>query len=274
MKKIFSIFSLFLVIATLSFAEAKITLNPEFAKKNYNQEITIQPMDKTVTIQKNKITINPKEEGLTYTISGYFNGQIISRTKNTVLKLNNAYLENTSGNAAIFCEVKTEISSTKDTENYIISSGKNQEKAAALQGWKDINLGGSGSLYIIGNVYHGFKADDVKIKGSGKLYLQGTEKGAALNCHSLTVEKDKTFNAYFINSKNGIKADGTILINSGNFYFYNNETALKTDLIREAPKEKHGITLAGGRIYTYQNQNFYITDKKNYKLDGSQLIEE
>ncbi len=246
----------------------------EGAKKSYGATVTITPSDKTVTISKDKIIIAPKKEDVTYTISGYFKGQIINKTKNTVLKFNKAFIENDRGLPAIYCEAKTEISTTVGTVNYVVSTGNSSEKVAAIHGKKNMALGGSGSLYAVGNVYHGVKADDVKIKGSGTFYLQGTDKGSALNCRSLTVEKDKTFKAYFLNSKNGIKADNNINIQSGNFFMENLDTAFKTDTKEDDPKTQHFIRLAGGSISAKNVKKLYKTDSGAYKVSGASVKEE
>ena len=273
-KNFFSIFFLIISLSLCGAQSAKVKLDSAQAKKKFGTEFSVTPMDKTVTISRNKIIISPAQEGLTYTISGYFNGQVINRTKNTVIKLDNAYLENKNGEPALFGEAKTEVSAAKDSENWIVSSGKSDSKTATIQCKKNLVIGGSGILYVAGNVFHGVKADDVKVKGSGTLYFQGSKKGAALNCTSLTVENDKTFKAYFVNSKNGIKADSTITINSGNFYFYNNETALKTDTKKDNPKQEHSITLAGGIFHTYGNANLFQTEKNACKTDGAKFIED
>ncbi len=255
----------------------KIIIDSATAKSSYiGQKLSITPDDGTISIKNNRVTIAANAEGVEYTISGYFNGRIVVYTKNTVLKLAGAYLENTDGEPAVFCEAKTEISTTDGTINYIVSSGKGSAdgKYGALQGKKNLVLGGSGTLYVDGSTYHGIKADDVKIKGSGTLYVQGTAKGSGLNCTSLTVEKDKTFKAYFINSKNGIKADNTITISSGEFFLYNNGTAFKTDTQQEAPKEKHGIALYGGLIHTFGNGELHSTDKKAFLVRGAKIIGE
>ena len=257
-------------------AQQTITIDAESAKKSFSQTISVTPMDKTVKITKNTVVIAPKAEGITYTISGYFNGQIINKTKNTVLKLKDAYIENTAGDAAIYGEAKTEISTTNGTTNYIVASGKakGDAKIGAIHGKKNLVLGGSGTLYVLGSVYHGVKADDEKIKGSGTLYLQGTQKGSGLNCDSLTVEKEKSFKAYFINSKNGVKAENTISIASGEFFFYNNETALKTDTKKDNPKEAHSITLSGGTFHNGANAEFHSTEKNAFSANGALIVNE
>lgn len=243
MKKILTCLAIALLTVSAVCAE-KVTIDAAGAKKSYvAQKLTIEPMDSTVTVKGKTITIAPKTEGKTYTISGYFDGQIVNKTKNTVLKLKGAYLENTSGAAAVYGEAKTEISTSKGTTNYIVSAGKSAEKNAALQSKKNLVLGGSGTLYVRGDVYHGIKADDVKIKGSGTLYAQGTKKGSALNCRSLTVEKDKTFSVYLVNSKNAVKADEAITLASGTFYLYDVENTLKTEV-------KNAVKTAGAKIVT------------------------
>ena len=261
-------------MATLPLHAEKVAINLKNAKKSYTEKIKITPMDDTVKISAKTITLTPKSEGAEYMISGYFEGQIINKTKNTVLKFNNAYIENNSGEAAIFCEAKAEISSAKDSVNYIVSNGKNKNKTGALQSKKNLVLGGSGTLYVVGNVCHGIKADDTKIKGIGKLYAQGTKNGSALTCDSLAVTKEKSFSAYFINSKNGIKADNTIEIQSGNFYFYDNKTALKTDTAKDNPKAKHSITLSGGTLRFAANEKNHSTEKDAYKVMGAKIIEQ
>ena len=138
------------------------------AAELFAQEISISPNDKSVTISKDKIIFSPQKEGCEYIISGNFTGQLINKTKNTVLKLNNARIENRQGEAAIYGEAKTEISTVEGSTNHVISSGKSGEKSAAILCRKNLELGGSGSLYVTGNVYHAVKADDVKLKGSGK----------------------------------------------------------------------------------------------------------
>lgn len=274
MKKLILVCAVALFAVCAAFAK-DMTIDVADAKKSYAaQKITIEPMDKTVTVKGKTITLAPKKEGVTYTISGYFDGQIVNKTKNTVLKLKGAYLENTSDAAAVYGEAKMEISTTKDTTNYIVSLGKGADKTGAVQSKKDVVFGGSGTLYVRGDAYHGIKADDVKIKGSGTLYAQGTKKGSALNCTSLTVEKDKTFTAYLLNSKNAVKADTTIAISSGTFCLYGNETAFKTDTKKDAPKEPHGITLAGGTVHVSKGTVLQDTESGAYKVTGAKIVEE
>ncbi len=252
----------------------KIQLSSEAAKEDYKEKITIIPLDDSVKIERNKIIISPHEEDLEYTISGYFNGQIICTTKNTSLKLKNAYLENKNGESAIRGEAKIEVLAAKDSVNYIVSSGNSFNKNAALQGKRGLVIGGGGILYVDGNVYHGVEAEDVKIKGSGTFYFEGTSEGSALKCKTFTSDEEKSFNAYFLNSKNGIKAENTIIINSGNYYLYENATALKTDTSAEKPSSAHSITLKGGEFHTYQNAKLYSTDENAYFAEGASFIED
>ena len=273
MKKIALFAALGALALCLTHAQS-VTIDAAGARASYGSKITVTPQDKTVTVTKDKIVFAPKKEGVEYTISGYFNGQIVNKTKNTVLKLKGAYLENTAGEAAVYGEAKTEISTAKDTVNYIVSSGTNASKVAALHGKKNLELGGSGTLYVAGGVYHGVKGDDVKLKGSGTFYLQGSSKGSALNCRSLVVEKDKAFTAYLVNSKNGVKADNTISVASGTFCLYNLGTAFKTDTKSEAPTAPHGITLSGGTYRTAGVATLYDTENGAYRAKGAKFVEE
>ena len=273
-RKLITSIAFSILLTGFAFAQpSQNVLNAKDAKSNYGKEFSVTPMNSSVKITKRTVTISPKTEGETYTLSGYFNGQIINRTKNTVLKLNGAYLENSNGEAAIFGEAKTEISSAKDSVNYLISRGHSESKTAALQCRKNLVIGGSGTICIQSDVYHAVKADEIKLKGSGILYAQGTDKGAAINCQSLTVEKDKTFTAYLMNSKNGVKADGTINIQSGKFYLSNLETGFKTNTIKDLPKEEHGITLSGGTFHTDSVKTLYSTDKNAWKDSGATFLD-
>lgn len=271
MKKSALIFIILFFTASI-FAQ-KPDFSPESVKNSFGSEISVSPMDSSVKITKDTITLSPKKEGVEYKISGYFKGQLVNKTKNTVVKLSNVYIENPSGEAAIYGEAKTEISAAGETTNYIISSGSSSEKTAALQCKKNIEIGGSGTLYVTGDVYHAVKGDDVKIKGSGNFYFKGTKEGSGINCENLIVEKDKSFKAYFLDSKNGIKADFTIAIESGNFFFYDNATCLKTDTKKDDPKSPHSITLFGGTFTAKGNSSFYKTEEKAYKTRGAKIIE-
>ena len=238
----------------------KMQIDAESAKESFNKKISIFPLDDSVIISGKDISIEPREENTVYTISGYFDGQIKVKTKNTVIKLKNAYLENSSGKPAITSEAKMELSSVKDSENYIVSRGRSLLKRAAAQSKRGLVLGGSGTMYIKGSVCHGVEAEEVKIKGSGNLFVEGSQRGSAFSCEDFAVEPEKSFSAYILNSKNGIKADRTISIKSGFFHLYSNGTALKTDTRHESPKFAHIITLEGGKFYTYQNGCLYETD--------------
>ncbi|MBQ4378964.1 MAG: carbohydrate-binding domain-containing protein [Treponema sp.] len=206
----------------------KTEIDADSVKSSFQRALLISPLDEGVEVLGRKIIIIPAEEGRTYELSGYFNGQIIVAAKNTELKLNGAYLENTSGREVIIAKAKTEISVVKDSTNYIVSRGRNLTKKAAVEAKKTLVLGGSGTLYVKGSVCHALEGEDVKIKGSGAFYFEGTGRGSALTCESLEVEDGKTFSAYFLNSKNGIKVDKSLSIKSGNFYIWSNKTPVKT----------------------------------------------
>ena len=249
----------------------KISIETEGARENFGEKIVITPMDDSVKISRGKITLTPDKENTVYTVSGYFNGQIESNTKNTVIKLQNAWLENTSGKPAIRANAKTEVSSVKDSTNYIISRGRSFLKTAALLSKRGLVLGGSGTLYIKGKICHAVEAEDVKIKGSGFFYLEGTKRGSALTCENLTVENDKSFTAYFLNAKNGIKADRTIKIGSGNFHLYNNGTALKTDSDEKSPRQVQAITLSGGKFYLFEN-GIFVNQETALDASGAEIF--
>ena len=281
MKKNRAIFSSIITITLLALIlsscmeqkpNTKISIDTENSRESYGKTVSIEPRDDSVKIQRGKITLSPRQENTIYTISGYFNGQIIVKTKNTILKLDNAFLENTSGKPAIKANAKTELSSAKDSTNYIVTSGRNFSKIGAISADRSLVLGGGGTLYVKSMVAHAIEAEGVKIKGSGNFYFEGTEKGSALNCDSLEVEKDKNFTAYFLNSKNGIKADKHIKVESGNFHLYNNFTAIKVEPKSQIVPE--GVVLSGGKYYLFENRNFISAPENTVNTTGAEIRSE
>lgn len=273
MKKLIMTGALCAILSCVSLW-AQITLPDAEAAKAQYAAFSITPNDKTVTINAKTVTIAPKKEGVTYRISGYYSGQIINKTKNTVLKFNNAYIENTEGKSAVYGEAKTEISTAEGTTNWIISKGTSDAKIAALHSKKDLEIGGSGTLYVSGFVRHGIKGDDVKLKGSGILYAQGAKNGSAINCRTLVCARDKTIRVYLINSKNAVKADNTIALESGTYYLYGNGTAFKTDTQKDDPKSPHFVKLSGGTFHSSKNGTFCSTEANGYTSKGAKIIEE
>ena len=230
------------------------------------------------------ITLEPADEKIEYTITGEFEGQIINKTKGTVITLDNAKLKNTEGKAAIYGEAKIELKFKKDSTNTITVTGTADEtygKAAVLCE-KAIEIGGSGACTISCENGHGVKGSKIELKGSGNYTFDGGDDSSGLNCNSFTVEQDeekpRTFTAIFKDSKNGIKADETIEIECGTFEFKNiTGTALKTDKKDKEGAEPadHFIHLTGGTFtftdcaakYETKKDSFTKTDAVNGNFD-------
>ena len=229
--------------------------------KKYSDSVTIDETAKTITLA-------PADEKVEYTLSGSFDGQIINKTKNTVLILNNAALTNTTGVAAIYGELKTEIKAEKDSVNTITVTGTPDDpdtwKAAVLCD-KAIEIGGSGTLTVSCEYGHGVKGSKIELKGSGTYTFDGGDDSSAVNCNEFAVEADKTFTANFKNSKNGIKADETITIASGTYNFDSIiKVALKTDTSKNDATKEHFIQLDGG-TFTFTNcAKTYDTEKDKF----------
>ncbi|MCQ2591914.1 MAG: carbohydrate-binding domain-containing protein [Treponema sp.] len=215
----------------------------------------------------------PDEENLEmeFVISGYFNGQIINTTKNAKLTLNNAFIENTSGNPAILGQQKTLISLAKDTTNYLITKGGESSKNGVITCYdsvadksKNMELGGSGTAYIFAETGHGIKADDAEFKGSGTYNIIGNSDSSAVNCNTFTIKADKSVVLNLKDAKNGIKADKNITIASGTVNISNATTGLKTDTLKDDGQDIHFITVTGATI-TYDNvETPYKTEKDKY----------
>ncbi len=227
--------------------------------------------ENTITISEDgkTITLAPEEGELKYTITGDFEGQIINKTKGTVIVLNNANLKNTEGKAVIYGELKTEIKFEKDTTNTITVTGAADATygKAAFLCEKAIEIGGSGTGTISCENGHGVKGDEIELKGSGN-YVFGPAKDSAINCNDFEVKADKTFTATLKDAKNGIKADNTISIASGTFKFENiKKVALKTDTTAddsEGETKEHKITLEGGSFSFNKCGTKYSTEKNGF----------
>ena len=211
----------------------------------------------------------PAQEKIEYTITGDFEGQIINKTKGTVIILKNAKLKNTKGKAAIYGELKTVIKCEENTTNTITVTGeadKTYGKAAVLCE-KAIEIGGDGSCMISCENGHGVKGDDVELKGKGN-YVFGPAKDSAINCNDFEVKADKTFTATFKDAKNGIKADNKISIKSGTFIFENiTKVALKTDKSADDSQgetKEHKITLEGGDFTFTDCGKKYETEENGF----------
>lgn len=225
-----------------------------------------------------------------YIISGFFNGQIINEAKNNEIVLNDAYIINENA-PAIIAKKKTQISTKDKTKNYIVSTGtdKTYEKSAAIycEGLdnedklerKSIEFGGKGTCYIVGSIYHAVRANNVELKGNGTYYFQGSAEGAGINCKTLSVKEDKNITAYFVNSKNGIKANEFVEINSGTYYFGNLKTAIKTDIaaddINDGKTPKDHFVRLYGNTFNYNSKNvekWVSTDDKKYIINDTTVI--
>ena len=278
MKKILICFSAATALVLFACAQTvqnyRITINSDSAKSEYGDQLVIVPMDETVSIKGNTIILAPPKENVTYTFSGYYNGQIISKTKNTVIRLKDAYIENKANKPAILANSKVEISAAKNSTSYITTSGRGYNRSAAIKSKRGLLIAGGGTLYVNGKHSHGVEAEDLKIKGSGTYYISGTKNGSALSCETLVVDPEKNFTAYLINSKNGIKADKTIDIASGTYYLYDNDTALKTNTLKNSPDDVHAIHLSGGEFHTYGNQRLFKTEKGAYNDSGAKFIQD
>ena len=199
-----------------------------------------------------------------YTVTGYLKGQILITVVGVELSLNNAYLENDQGKAPIYCNVAYDSANTAEQKlevkgkatNYIVQYGgtydkNNKDTAAAIVSDCDLDLGGSGLMYIVGALKHGVKANTVKVKSEGYRYVQGTNDGSAVNCTKFVDKAASASKLYAINTKNAIKADNAIELSSEGttIYMYDCEVGMKTD---KKSGEEH-ITLGAGVIIRYDH---------------------
>ncbi|MCH5180851.1 MAG: hypothetical protein J1F32_06535 [Erysipelotrichales bacterium] len=139
-------------------------------KEQYGEfSITTEKGDEPILSSDGKIyTITVSAAKSAYTISGYFEGQIVINNENELdsykgveLTLSNACLVYNSG-STIDYQVdgkNVEVKAKKNTENYIINLSEVSSDSAINSG-KNIEVDGKGILNIITESSHGLKADD------------------------------------------------------------------------------------------------------------------
>lgn len=235
-------------------------------KSSYNELILISKVDVDVLNED-----GTKPDAPEYDLAGTFNGQIINKTKGSILNLRGVTLTNTAA-PAIYGEKKIEISAKKDGENTITVTDTSEDKVAAVYCKKGIEIGGSGKLNVNCSIFHGIKGGDVKLKGSLTLTINGANDsgvltdGSAINCDTFLVEEGKTFKATFKNFKHGVKADKTIDIASGNFTMDSSIVVpFKTEKTETDGQEGHyikvlksAVNFQGGDEQINQIQSDYV----------------
>lgn len=254
------------------------------AKSGYGSSLTITDENgnaKTAPTTASKYILESSAANPEFTLTGYFNGQIVvtkdkfpnlGEKVEPVIILSNAYIENTNGEPAIKGDFKFEIKAEKETTNYVISDGKRENKYGAIHcekttatgsDLKSIVLGGKGTCYIIGNVYHGIKGKNIEFKGSGNYSITGSEKGSCINCKDFSIEADKEVTLNLSDAKNGIKADNTISILSGTLNLKKLEVGFKTDTKaddKEGSTKTHSIKLDSCKITDTNVTKLYETE--------------
>lgn len=176
-----------------------------------------------------------------YTLKGYLKGQVLVTVAGVTVYVNGAFLENDQGKAPIYCNVAlTEANEKVEIKakgiNYVAQYGgtynkNNKDTAGAIVSECNVDLGGKGSLYVVGSLKHGVKANKVTIKSEGVRYIQGSADGSAINCDTFVDKAGSNSMLYVINSKNGIKADKSISVTSEgtNINMYDCTVGMKTE---------------------------------------------
>lgn len=111
---------------------------------------------------------------ITYTLQGYFDGQINivasgSTYKGVKLVLNQAYLTNSdsTSSAVLFSpsDKYVQLDSPANTVNYIVAEG------VAVDSKNNLRVGGEGTLNVISHTSHALKGDDIRLYGGGNINL-------------------------------------------------------------------------------------------------------
>lgn len=242
---------------------------------------------------KTTYTIEVSSSKSSYTISGYFNGQIIINNasnltsfKGVELTLNNACLVSDSGSTIEYQvdEKNVEVIAKKGTENYIINTSEGYNDCA-ISSNKNVEIDGKGVLNILTKTGHGIQADS-KIRIYEAPTINITSNHDALHSTSFIsnneeeAEKDyKEFtgilNVLSASSQafdcTNNKGTGSITITSGTYNISNCESVFKTDatLYINSTVIANNISLEPVVIGEKSNTlSILITENGSFTIDG------
>jgi len=117
---------------------------------------------------------------ITYTLHGYFDGQINvvasgSAYKGVKLVLNQAYLTNSDATSSpvVFSpsDKYIQLDSPANTVNYIVAEG------VAVDSKNNLRVGGEGTLNLLSRTSHALKGDDIRLYGSGTINISALADG-------------------------------------------------------------------------------------------------
>ncbi|TYQ15839.1 UNVERIFIED_CONTAM: dockerin type I repeat protein [Acetivibrio alkalicellulosi] len=208
-----------------------------------NNTGTIQ-LGNTITVSGRGISVNGSVVNITaggdHEVTGTLtNGMIYINTEERVkLRLSGVSITNLNGPAIYFDNVdKGFITITKDTINYLTdgSTYRDEKPKATLHSNDDLEIKGSGTLYIKGNYRHGINSNDDLIIENGNIIIDAVRDGINTNDKvkitggniDITAESDGIDCGEYMlieggifkirSESDGIKASETITIKGGTF---------------------------------------------------------
>lgn len=240
MKKILIIMSLLFLLALTG---CKIVDNTESTVKS-TTDITLPSYQNSLDITtdvvdgylegSNKITF---AKGGTYTLKGTFNGSLVfasSLQEAVTLILNEAYLYNDSMEVISWQSdvSKIEIKAQNDTVNKIEVLHNNKYEVNAINSENNVELGGKGTLIIVGAQKHAVKGSNIVVKGNVTLDITAEKDGLhgkqiTFNGGNTTIHDCNDAMEANINSKGN---KGTIAITNGTIKIDNCITAFKAEM--------------------------------------------
>lgn len=261
MKKIISILIfLALVVSALAFCLAAD--NDEW--KNNTGTINLDEMTVTgngITVNGNTILIS---KGGDFTVTGtQSDGMIRVSTEDKVkLRLSGMSLTNTSGPAIFFENTeKGFITVMENTDNYLADGATYSvdDADAALFSNDDLEIKGSGNLTINGNYKHGIASDDDLTVENGVITITSQEHGIKAN-DAVNITGG-TFNITAKTGK-GIKAGEALTVDAGTINVVSEES--------EGIESKGTIIINGGDINITAADDGINTGNENTQTEGEQ----
>ncbi|MCH5171614.1 MAG: carbohydrate-binding domain-containing protein [Erysipelotrichales bacterium] len=238
-------------------------------------------------------TISVSSSKSAYSISGYFEGQIIinndsdlSSIKGVELTLNNACIVSQNGPTISYQvdDKNVEIVAKKNTENYIINLGEGNDDSA-VDSEKNIELDGKGVLNIITKTGHALKAKK-KIRFYDNFTLNIVSGHDAIHANEFIANNEEgSPEDYeeFIGTLNVLSAvsqafdcttssgTGYVDLSSGTYNISNCESVFKTDYSLVIGGQVVATNLTGEPVVRGDNSNgisIEITDTGSFTVDG------
>lgn len=225
-----------------SFPVEQIDPTPDPNDEEWKNNTGTIELGSTITVSGKGISVNGSVVNITaggdHVVTGTLtNGMIYINTEERVkLRLSGVNITNPNGPAIYFENVdKGFITISKGTVNYLTdgSSYSDEEATATLFSKDDLEIKGSGTLYIKGNYKHGINSNDDLIIEEGDIFIEAVTDGI----HTNEKVEIKEGNINITANSDGIDAGEKVIIEAG---------TLNINAVGDGIKSAEDMTITGG----------------------------